>query len=284
MPGTWAATSGAPPAMCRWWIPDVVVNGLGLRDGDVVAPGEGDGVLTSGDRGLLCHDFRRLPAAGRETDNLCLSPCSELGRPPTVIGTGEVPATAGEPGALDPGELLCDDEWAESDVHESPAADDWSRGTTVVGDPGPLSVDRWCGDSGDGVAVICCSAAFRLLSCRNSDALCRSYFGRRLCLDTGVWGTWSGAYTSGPHTMPIPPTVLGILRAPMRIDVLASGTVRRATLAPPVRISRTSSMCSSPWTDVPLTCVMRSPALSPASIAGLFRSTAYNCTSVKYNQ
>jgi len=61
----------------------------------------------------------------------------------------------------------------------------------------------------------------------------------------------------------------------MRMDVLASGTVRRATLAPPVRMSRTSSMCSRPCTDVPLTWVIRSPADRPASIAGLFRSTAY---------
>jgi len=89
---------------------DADVKGLGLRDGDVAAPGDGDGVLTSGDSGLLCHDLRRLPGAGRDTDNLCFRPCRELGRPPMVIGTGEDPATAGEPGALDPGELLCDDE------------------------------------------------------------------------------------------------------------------------------------------------------------------------------
>jgi len=103
MPGMWAATSGAPPATCRWWMPDAVVKGLGLRDGDVAAPGDGDGVLTSGDSGLLCHDLRRLAAAGR-TVNLCFRPCRELGRPPT--GMGEDVATAGEPGALDPGELL----------------------------------------------------------------------------------------------------------------------------------------------------------------------------------
>jgi len=90
---------------------DAVVRGLGLREGDVAAPGDGEGVLTSGDSGLLCHDLRRLPAAGRDTDNLCFRPWRELGRPPIVIGcTGEDPATAGEPGALDPGELLCDDE------------------------------------------------------------------------------------------------------------------------------------------------------------------------------
>jgi len=282
MPGTCAATSGAPPVMCRWWMPDAVVKGLGLRDGDVAAPGDGDGVLTSGDSGLLCHDLRRLPAAGRDTDNLwCLRPCRELGRPPTVIGTGDVPATAGEPGALDPGELLCEDEWAESDVHCSMPLVDWSRGTTVVGEPGTLSLDDndlWCGDSGEDVAVSCCSAALRLLSCRNSDARCRSYFGRRRCLDNGVYGICSGPPISGPHTMPMPPATLGTLRAPMRIDVLASGTVRRATLAPPVSMSRTSSMCSSPCTDVPLTWVIRSPAERPASIAGLFRSTAYDHT------
>jgi len=86
---------------------DAVVKGLGLRDGDVAAPGDGDGVLTSGDKGLLCHDLRRLAAAGRVTVNLCfrLRP-RELGRPPTGIGIGEDVATAGEPGALDPGELL----------------------------------------------------------------------------------------------------------------------------------------------------------------------------------
>ena len=276
MPGMWAATSGAPPVMWRWWMPDAVVRGLGLRLGDVAAPGDGDGVRTSGESGLLCHDLRRLAAAGRVTVSLCFRPCRELGRPPTGIAIGEEVATAGEPGALDPGELLWDDEWAESDIHGS--AVDWRRGTTVVGEPGILSpddVDRRCGDSGDEVAVICCSAAFRLLSCRNRDARCRSYFGRRRCRDTGVCGICSWPYMSGPQTIPMPPTALGILRAPMRIDVLARGMVRRATLAPPVRISRTSSICSSPWTDVPLTWVMRSPADRPASIAGLFGSTAY---------
>jgi len=122
-------------------MPDAVVNGLGLREGDVAAAVDGDGVRTNGDSGLLCHDLRRLPAAGRDTASLCFKPCSELGRPPTVIGTGGEPATAGEPGALDPGELLCDDECAESDVHCSAPAVDCSRGTTVVGDPGTLSLE-----------------------------------------------------------------------------------------------------------------------------------------------
>jgi hypothetical protein len=44
---------------------------------------------------------------------LCFRPCSVLGRPPAAIG--DDPATAGDPGALEPGELLCDDEWAESE-------------------------------------------------------------------------------------------------------------------------------------------------------------------------
>lgn len=111
MPWTWVATTGAPTAVTwRWWIAHAVVSGLGLRDGDVAAPGDGDGVLTSGDSGLLCHDLRRLPVAGRDTVSLCLRPCSELGRLPTAIATGDEPATAGELGALDPGELLCDDE------------------------------------------------------------------------------------------------------------------------------------------------------------------------------
>jgi len=130
---------------------DAVVRGLGLRDGDVAAPpGDGDGVRTSGDNGLLCHDLRRLPPPGaavppaagpRVTDSLwCFSPCSELGRPPTVMGEDPA-ATAGDPGALEPGELLCDDECAESEVVQCSVVDG-RRGTTVVGEPGTLSLDE----------------------------------------------------------------------------------------------------------------------------------------------
>lgn len=104
-----------------------VVRGLGLRDGEVespavlpectaATPGDGEGVRTRGDSGLLCHDLRRLPAAAdlaaTPTPSLCLSPDRELGRPPADTGDDEpmVPGvasrSAGDPGALEPGELL----------------------------------------------------------------------------------------------------------------------------------------------------------------------------------
>lgn len=170
MPGTCAATRG----MARWCTAALVVSGLGLRDGDVAATGDGDGVRTSGESGLLCHDLRRLAALALVTASLCFNPCSELGRPPTAIGDGD-PVTAGDPGALDPGELLCDDELpvecAESDIHDSTAATTFgcSRdcGTPVVGEFGMLSLDesdKRCGESGEEVVVSCCSAALRLLN------------------------------------------------------------------------------------------------------------------------
>ena len=143
IPGICAATNGA----VRWCTAATVVSGLGLREGDVAAPGEGDGVRTNGDNGLLCHDFLLLAALALVTANLCFNPCSELGRPPTAdIGDGEH-ATAGDPGALDPGELLCDEEWpvewAESDIHDSTAAATLGSraGSTAVGEFGTLSAD-----------------------------------------------------------------------------------------------------------------------------------------------
>jgi len=221
MPGTAAPARWCPPLPLTAAVaraePDV--SGLGLLDGDEpllvveaccvehTTPGDGDGVRTSGDSGLLCHDLRRLlvaAAADRAatllTLSLCLRPESELGRPPE---TGDddcdgtlvaVRSSAGDPGALDPGELLCDDElpveWAESDIQDSTAAFDRSSrsggpppattATVVVGEFGTPSYDDIGGCCGDDRCCCCCSAAFLLLSCRNNDArrrvsLCRCF-------------------------------------------------------------------------------------------------------------
>ena len=134
----------------RWWAAATVVSGLGLREGDVAVPGDGDGVRTNGESGLLCQDFLLLAALALDTANLCFNPCRELGRPPAAAIEDCEQVTAGEPGALDPGELLCEEELplecAESDIHDSTAVAvlDCSRivGSSAVGELGMLSLDE----------------------------------------------------------------------------------------------------------------------------------------------
>lgn len=161
---------------------------------------------------------------------------------------------------LDPGELLEEFsvEWAESDACDQLLMMFKGRQETFwVGELGWLSTedrDLRCGDIGDPS----CST-LRLLSLRKRD-------DRRRLSSTGLWllPPWRASLSIRQSDF----------RLPIRIDVLLSGTVRIVILFPPVRMRRTSSMCSRPCTDVSLTCVMRSPALSPASIAGLLVSTA----------
>ena len=141
-----------------------------------VAIGEGEGVLASGDRGMLCTDLRRC--GDLTVCSLCLRPCRELGRPRWA-------ELAGELGVLEPGDELCDElvvEWAESE-----AAGDHvlvvvggERGDTLVvlvGEPGRLSPDDRerlrrpklrLGVRGEGM---CCSWARRLLSLLKRDDL-----------------------------------------------------------------------------------------------------------------
>lgn len=60
---------------------------------------------------------------------------------------------------------------------------------------------------------------------------------------------------------------------PTLMEVFSRAVVRREILLPLFSSSSTTSMCTRPRTDSPLMCVMRSPARSPASCAGLPSST-----------
>jgi len=64
-------------------------------------------------------------------------------------------------------------------------------------------------------------------------------------------------------------------RPPVLIVVNSSGVDRRVALSPPDNSNCNTCVWFIPWTCSPLTCVIKSPGLRPASKAGLPESTAY---------
>lgn len=228
IPGGWL--------ICPW----TRVRGLGLRVGEV-AIGEGDGVLASGDRGMLCTDF--LLCGDLMVCSLCFSPCKELGRE-------NCDGAAGELGVLEVGELLLEElavDRAESDAGDHMRVVGGDLGDLdLVGDPGKLSPEDsdllsepmlLLGVRGE---PKCCSAR-RLLSRLNKEG--RLFFSsllprwcRRL-LDLRV----------------ILPALGWRLRPPTLIEVLSSGTAVIVTLSPPCRMRETTCTCNSPCTFSVLT-------------------------------
>lgn len=64
-------------------------------------------------------------------------------------------------------------------------------------------------------------------------------------------------------------------RPPVLMDVNSSGVDRSVALSPPDSSSCSTCVWFIPCTGSPLTCVIRSPGLMPASNAGLPESTAW---------
>ena len=138
----------------------------------------------------------------------------------------------------------------------------------LVGDPGRLSLldsDRFSPVklllcvSGDTDAM-CCSA-FRLLRRRNSDV--RRFLSELVRSRLVFFPVLRRAIFPGVRFLP-----------PVLMVVWSKGQERRLSLLPPARMSCTTWVWRSPWTDSLFTCVIRSLGRIPASYAGPDSSTA----------
>jgi hypothetical protein len=244
-----------------WYIAAGWLNarGLGLLVGDW-GPGDGDGVLARGDKGILWTDFLlwgdfKLPLL------LCFNPCRELGRQNCDV------LLAGEFGVLELGELLVEELAAEDSADHGIAIGRDRDDRTLPWLLSPhdhdlLNADMlWDRPLGGGPDGNTWWSGFFVLSLRNRDLF---FF-----LSTAFSLT---IFLREVRRAIFPGWTLLFLTIVWMPD-FSSGTVLTLSSFPLLRIIFTTFVCSKLWICSSLTWVMRSPGRKPISYAGPSCST-----------